>query len=276
MIKVAVLGGKSFKEKADMFKWLKANEKAIILERKSQSKRKTLTNVLGFLDLETETIKGIPNMDADYIYPIITNTNYKDSHKDVHLDGSMTKTAKEQDGKVYYLADHSLTMDGIIATPKNVDVMLETLTWKDLGRNYEGETEALIYKVKKDEIMHEKFLKLIEKGEPLQNSIRMQYVKIEFAFNSEDKEYVKEKKVWDEVSPKVVNLEGDDDDYFFAVKELKLHLEGSAVLFGSNDSTPIKVTQAEKSLEEIEAEKSLREKEEQENLEKLFYNNINI
>ena len=277
MIKVAVLGGKEFATKEEMFKELKANAELIFAEKKAESKTKTLTSVLGFYDMNEKTVKGIPNMEDDSLYPVISNTNYMDSHKDVHLDGSMTKTAKEQNNKVYYLADHSLTMDGIIATPKNVDVMLEKMTWKELGRNYDGDTEALIFKVKKDAIMHDKFKMMIEKGEDLQNSIRMQYIKIEFGFNSDDKEYKSEKKVWDEVYPKIANKEtADEDGYFFAVRELKLHLEGSAVLFGSNDATPIKVTQAEQSLEEIEAEKSLQEKNEEDNSLKTFYNNIKI
>jgi len=277
MIKVSVLGGKEFPTKEKMFKWLKENKEAIILERKSESKTKTLTGILGFVDVKNNTVKGIPNMDDDYIYPIISNTNYMDSHKDVHITGSMTKTAKDQNHKVYYLADHQLKMDGIIATPKNVEVILQELKWSELGRNYEGMTEALIFKVKKDEIINDKFKQLIDKGEDLQNSIRMQYLKLTVGFNSEEKEYKEEKAVWDEVYPSIVNKEvADEDGYFFAVKELKLHLEGSAVLFGSNDATPIKITQTEKSPEDIEAEKSLQAKEEAKILNEKFYNNIKI
>lgn len=231
---------KEFDNKQDLFKALLSNKQMILDNKKSEIKTKSNTSVLGFVDMKNNTVKGVPNMDDDYIYPIISNTNYLDSHKDVHLNGSMTKTAKEQNRKVYYVADHKLEVDSIIATPKNVEVTLQTLKWSDLGRNYDGETEALIYKIKKSEIMHDKFLKMINKGEDLQNSIRMQYVKLDFGFDSNEDEYKAEKEVYDEVYNTIVNKEAlENEPYFFAVRELKLTMEGSAVLFGSNDATPI-------------------------------------
>lgn len=242
MIKCKELN-KEFATKEDLFKALKSNKDTILAAKKSEIK--TGANILGFYNEKTGVIKGIPNMDADYIYPVISNTNYIDSHKDVHLNGSMTKTAKEQNRKVYYVADHKLEVDSIIATPKNVEIQLVSLKWSDLGRNYDGETEALIFKIAKDKIIHEKFKSLLADGEELQNSIRMQYLKIDFGINSNDEEFKSEKKVYDDIYPSIANKEQvDEDGYFFAVRELKIVNEGSAVLFGSNDATPIKTTEA--------------------------------
>src|SRR5699024_5981836 len=140
----------------------------------------------GFYSPKDGAIKDIPNKDDDFIYPIISNTGYLDSHDDVHLRGSMTKTAQEQNGKVYYVADHKLEVDSVIATPKNVEIQLLTLPWTDLGRNYEGNTEAFIFKIAKDKIQHEKFLKMINNGDKLQNSIRMQYIKLGIGVNDPD------------------------------------------------------------------------------------------
>ena len=240
MIKCEELN-KEFETKQGLFKALKDNKKTLLAKKKAEIKTKRNTSVLGFMDMKDNTVKGIPNMDEDYIYPVISNTNYLDSHQDVHLDKSMTKTAKDQNGKVYYVADHKLEVDSVIATPKNVEVMLVSMTWKELGRNYEGSTEALIFKIAKDKIMHDKFLKMIEEGEDLQNSIRMQYINLEIAINSTDEEYKEEFKVYSEVYPKIANRnEIEDLDYFWAIRELKIFMEGSAVLFGSNDATPTK------------------------------------
>src|SRR5699024_10329492 len=115
-----------------------------------------------------------------------SNTGYLDHHDDVHLRGSMTKTAKEQNHKVYYVTDHKLEVDSVIATPKNVEIQLLTLPWIDLGRNFEGDTEAFIFKIAKEAIQHEKFLKMLEDGNDLQNSIRMQYIKIGLGVNYQD------------------------------------------------------------------------------------------
>ena len=230
---------KEFQSKAKMFAELKANKKMLMLKKKSEVKCKR--NEIGEINLiPKETIKAIPDMEKGFIYPVISNTNFLDSHGDVHLNGSMQKTAMEQNGKVFYLADHKMEVDSIIATPKNVNVSLKSIAWNDLGLPHEGKTEALIYKIDESKIMHEKALKLIKDKEPMQNSIRMQYVKIDLALNSTDEEFEKEYKTWSEVYPKLANKEdADEQGYFWAVRELKLINEGSMVLLGSNSATPI-------------------------------------
>lgn len=240
MIKCNILN-KEFPNELAMFKELKANKATLIAQKKAEIKTKSNTSVLGFMDVKENTVKGIPNMDDDHIYPIISNTNYLDSHKDVHLNKSMSKTAKEQNKKVYYVADHELKVNSIIATPKNVEVMLKEMKWQDLGRNYEGNTECLIFKIRKDKIMHEKFKQLIDAKEDLQNSIRMQYVKLDMAINSDEEDFKDEFKVYQEVYPKIANKDDFDSiNWFWAVYDLKIIMEGSAVLFGSNDATPTK------------------------------------
>lgn len=240
MIKCIELN-KEFATQKELFEALKANKSLLIANKKAEVKTKGNLGFLGFMDIRTNAVKGIPDMKEDYIYPVISNTNYVDNHKDVHLDGSMSRTAKNQNRKVFYLADHKLEHDSVIATPKNVEVMLVKLKWKDLGKDYEGETEALVFKIAKDKIIHDKFLKMIEDGVELQNSIRMLYVELDMAINSEDEGYEDAYKLWTSIYPKIANKEvADESGYFWAVKELKLHLEGSSVLFGSNDATPTK------------------------------------
>jgi len=232
---------KHFDSKKAMFAELKANKDLLIKARKAEIKTKSNTFKLqGLSDL---SIKALPDMEDGYIYAVISNTNYMDSHNDVHLNGSMSKTASEQYGKVYYVADHELKVDSIIATPKNVDMQLKAVDWKAMGYDYEGKTEALLFKVAKNKIYHDKALKLIDDKEPLENSIRMQYVKIDLAVNDPEEE--SEYKTWSEVYPKIANKErADEYGYFWAVRELKIINEGSMVLFGSNSATPIESKEA--------------------------------
>lgn len=93
MIKCAELN-REFETKELLFRALRENKKTIIANKKSEVKTKDNKSVIGFMDMRSHTVKAIPNLDDDYIYPVISNTNYLDSHGDVHLDGSMNRTAK--------------------------------------------------------------------------------------------------------------------------------------------------------------------------------------
>lgn len=263
MIKCTELN-KEFQSREEMFRALKKNQRLILANKKSEAKTKRNTGALGFMDMRKHEVKALPNLDDDFIYPVISNTNYLDSHLDVHLDGSMNRTAKNQNNKVYYVADHKLEVDSVIAMPKDVNIMLERCKWSDLGRNYDGETEALIFKIAKTDLMHDKFMNMVSKGNELQNSIRMIYVDLAMAINSQDVEYKDEYATYLEVYPKIANKDNFEGiDYFFAIKELKIHMEGSAVLFGSNDATPhVKNIDPSKDTQnESELEKSLRRKQ---------------
>ena len=222
---------KEFESKSEMFAELKANKDLLVKQKKSEVKCKRME--LAVTELNPANITKAENQTSTKIYPVISTTNYMDSHNDVHLNGSMTKTATEQNGKVYYVADHELRVNSIIAQPKNVNMYLEKV----------GDNEYLMFEVDKTKIMHRKALELIEDKAPLQNSIRMQYVKIDLAVN--DAEMEEEYKAWTEVYPKILNKErADEKGYFWAVRELKIVNEGSLVLFGSNDQTPVKDSEA--------------------------------
>jgi len=229
---------KNFDNKAQMFAELKANKDLLIRTKKSEIKTKRAPLLR---DVIAESTKALTNKEGGFIYPIISNTNYLDSHDDVHLNNSMNKTVSEQQGKVYYVADHKLEVSNIIATPKNVEMILQETDFSEIGVNGGGQTQLLTFKIAKENIMHEKAKQLIEAKEPLQNSIRMRYINIDLAVNDNSEEFKEEYKVWEEVYPKIVNKQqADERGYFFAVRELAIVNEGSMVLFGSNDATPIK------------------------------------
>jgi hypothetical protein len=239
------LTNKEFTNKAERFVYIQANKETIVKSLKSTPKTKE-NKFLGFYSQTDQTVKAIPNYDDKFIYPVISNTNYIDMHDDVHMNNSMNKTAKEQDRKVYYVTDHDISVNNIIAMPEDVEVMIIKLNWKDLNKDFEGKTQALVFKIAKDSIINSSFAKIIEKGKKgMQNSIRMMYIKADIGFNSDDEQFAVEKKYYDEALEKSVNKEAFKNvDVVTLVRELKIHLEGSAVPFGSNDATLIKTTEA--------------------------------
>lgn len=234
---------KSFETKESMFKELKANEEKIINLKKAaiqkSAEKGQYSPSLAMLKLN-ESAKDSLNMEDGYVYPVINTTKYMDSHDDVHFDGIWNKSLKDNRGKIYYVADHNLNIGSVIAYPKNVNAFVKMLPWSVVGKDFEGETQALVYKIKKDDIVHEGAKRVIEDKHDIQNSVRMQYVKIKFAVNSDSKDYAENKAYFDAKIDSIANKEEVlEQGYFYGVEEAKIHKEGSMVLFGSNDATPL-------------------------------------
>lgn len=232
---------KEFENKEDLFKELKANEKTIIAQKKLEIKSfekglQVVTNQKEISKaLQEDAIKGI-KFDNDYYYFVVNSANIIDSHNDMHVDGNWNKTVKEQQGKVYLIWEHNLSKENIIAFPEDIILMVAKIPFSLLGKNYAGETYSLIYKIAKDKIINTIAKEWLEQGRNLQASVRMQYVKIESAYNSKD--FPKEKETFDTYYPLIANKEEHNEiDYFWVVKEAKNVQESSLVLFASNSAT---------------------------------------
>lgn len=254
MIKSRYFPKKTFSSKEELFAELKKHEDKIIEFKKSliyDSEKKT--QCFGNLINKDITTKSIGfDTKINNFYPIISTTRWFDSHEDVHFDGCFKKTVKDQQGNVYYCADHNLTVDGIIALKKDVEMIVESIDWAFVGKDYKGKTEALIFSIDKDKIINEKASEIIESDSGLQNSIRMQYVVVKMAINSNDILYTENKLYWDSRINSIVNKEDAiRNGVFFGVEELKICKEGSLVMAGgSNSATAI----YQDITEEIEAE----------------------
>ena len=236
---------KEFNSKEELFKALAENETFIHDAKKSQvykSFEKGLQVVTDQKQIEKafdSTEKGI-KFDSDYYYFVVNSANFLDSHSDVHVDGNWNKSVKDQQGKVYLVFDHSLKRSDIIAMKKDVEMFTAKISWDMLGKSYEGETYSLIYKVKKDKIVNKEAKEWLEEGHELEASVRMQYIKIETAFNSTNPDYSKQKEVYDTYYPQIANKSDFEEiEYFWVVKEAKNVMESSLVLFGSNSATGI-------------------------------------
>lgn len=235
---------RQFKSKSELFKCLFDNQKEIINIKKSQIYKSHDKRRLPFNSLDVSKMSALKSFQAkdNFIYPIISTTNYMDSHKDVHFRGSMTKTAKEQNGKVKYILDHELKYDSVLAWEKDVNMFVSEIPWGMVGKSYIGTTEALIFEINKDNIRKKEVLSDIEnKVSDFENSIRMVYFKINLGLDSDDKEYKENKKYFDDRIDLIANKEEAlKDGYFWGVEELGIWKEGSLVVAGgSNDATSI-------------------------------------
>lgn len=253
MIKCLELG-KEFATKEELFDALKSNMNDIIsIKKKSIFKsceKGASLNVkpLDFSKLTADETKNIA-LDDKHYYIAVNSTGILDSHKDVHLPSIWNKSAKEQSFKNYLVDSHIMSINTTLVKKEYVEIFVAKVPFSVLGKNYKGQTEILVYKFPKDKVINEKAKQWLDSGDSIEASVRMQYVDIVLAMNSDRKEDKNEKKTYDELVSIIANKEDFDEIlYFWGVKEAKNLNESSLVLFGSNSTTgqliePLKNTQ---------------------------------
>ena len=235
---------KEFDNKEQLHKALVENEGLIIDAKKSQiykSFEKGLQIINDQKQIEkafNEAEKAI-KFDSNYYYFVVNSANYLDSHKDVHLNGNWNRSVKNQQGKVYLIWHHDFTKaENIIVFPEDIEMFTAKVSWKLLGKNYEGETYCLVYKVLKEKIQNETIDKWLKSGRKFPLSVRMQYMKMKMAFKSDNPEYRKYNTAYEEIYPLIVNKdEFEEIDYFYGVEEAKNVMESSLLPFASNSAT---------------------------------------
>jgi len=227
----------TFETKKELFKFLIENEKSLIAQKKATMKKADgfafNGDVLAPVNKANNPIENAP--DVLKVEAIINTTNVIDSHKDVHLPGLWDKSLKENKN-IMHLQEHKMNFTSIIADGKDLTAKAETVSWKELGFDFEGETQALVFESnvsrKRNKYMHEQYAE----GHVKNHSVGMQYVKLALAINDEDEGSYYE--VWTKYIDQIANKEAAiDAGYFWAVKEAKV-IEGSAVPIGSNQFTP--------------------------------------
>lgn len=234
---------KEFDSPEAMFKALRDNKSEIINLKKSQvykSHEKGLGITAKPVDaLKLSTAVKAIKFDEDFYYLAVNSTLILDSHRDLHVSGIWNKTVKDRQGMNYLVADHMLGIGTTIARKEHIEMFVVTIPFALIGKEYEGNTEVLIYKVKKDKIIHPVAKEWLDSGDDLEASVRMQYVEIKFAVKSDDKEDSKARAVYDNYIDKIVNKDDFDREilYFWVVRQAKNIMESSLVLFGSNSAT---------------------------------------
>jgi len=180
----------------------------------------------------------IPNEDDKSLQKVIANTYYwLDSHEDVHVKGTFTKSIQENKRKIYHLDNHD-SKNGYRSKVGNVkDIQEVEVRWRDLGINKNGKTICVIGVTELNEDYNKQVFDAYENGEIDQHSVGMVYLDMVLAVN--DKNYPEEYKNWNDVYPLLGNPEEADSlGYFWIQKQAKLK-EFSCVLWdGSNSLTP--------------------------------------
>jgi len=226
-----------FADKRQLIDWLISNKSALLAQKKSTIKHgdaisysPSLVNDKGEVT-KSETISETATKIK--VRSIINTTKLFDSHGDVHIDQLWNKSLKET--KDFYLVNqHDFSFEGIISD--NVKAFAKQVNWSDLGYDYAGQTQALVFDSVISKAESPDMFARYAQGKVKNHSVGMRYVKVDLAVN--DDRYEKEYKVWEKYYPDIVNKSDVDEvGYFWAVQEAKI-IEGSAVVRGSNHITP--------------------------------------
>lgn len=237
-IKAIEFPDKTFTSKEELFKELKAQKKELMILKCAQVKSSDSVPMSSYQS--KEAIKAISGLDKDFIYPVINTTKYMDSHNDVHINGIWDKSVDDQQNKILYLVNHDLSVGKVIAFPKDVHVMTKEIKWRDLGADFDGSTQSLMFKTNTFAYSNKDAVDVIENKIDIEHSVRMQYVSLELAIDSSDSDYAAEAEIWSKHINDIANKgRAVEKGYFWAVTEAKIYKEGSMVLAGSNDVTPM-------------------------------------
>lgn len=234
----------TFETQEALFTKLKENKQTLMSQKKLNTKfSDSFDYSTTLIDKKIESNKSETQEEVNpnvlKVVSVINTTNILDSHGDVHLKGIWNKTVKENKNMLL-LNQHKQTFEDIISD--NVIASVKTYSWKELGYNAEGTTEALVFESEVEKDRNPYMFEQYSKNRVKNHSVGMRYVKYELALNSEDKYDAEEKAIWDKHIDDIINKEdAEKRGYFWAVYEAKA-LEGSAVVFGSNPITPTLTT----------------------------------
>jgi len=237
-----------YNTKEELIDYLVQNKSALMAVKKSEIKQADAVSFfVPIINEKNEEIKAEPKtaeallkQDVIRVKVVINTTNLMDSHDDVHMKGTFKQSVKQQKAFLH-LQEHQSKFDKIISDTSKGS--LKTIKWYDLGYEFEGETEALVFESDIEKARNPFMFEQYAKGYVKNHSVGMQYIKLEFAAN--DSRYPTEKAVWDKYIQEVANKEqAEARGYFWAVTEAKV-IEGSAVVRGSNWATPTISTKEE-------------------------------
>lgn len=242
MITCKELPNQVFGSKEEMFKALVDNMPNILALKKNAYKEAdsfSFSYIDTVKDDETVVKANKPVMDNTKtelkVKVVMNTTGLLDSHGDVHIKDIWKRTLSQSNTKIH-LQEHKKEFDKVIDYKANAYV--STLSWKTLGMNYDGSTQALIFDSTVRQSQNDEMFKTYMNGNVTNHSVGMQYVDTRYCINSKEDWAKDYKENWDKYYPMVANKEdADARGYFNAVLEAKL-VEGSAVLFGSNPVTP--------------------------------------
>lgn len=228
----------TFATKEELYSYLKQNKDILVAQKKSATKYADSCIFDCEIERKSDASKADDSSNDSVnlkVKSVINTTYLLDSHGDVHIDGLWNKSLKDR-RKTYLLQEHSMTFKGVITDIVKPSVKM--MNWSELGYNYTGQTQALIFDSEIEKSRNEYMYNQYKDGHVDNHSVGMQYVSISLAVNSTDTYYQEEKAVWDKYISNIANKKtAEEKGYFWAVTEARL-IEGSAVPIGSNFVTP--------------------------------------
>lgn len=230
----------------ELIKFIVANKALLMAEKKQELKKADAVSLdcdfttKFFIDKDGKLNKGVLEKAAivdgvENVIVVINTTNWMDSHLDVHIPGLWKKSLSDNKAQLH-LQEHEMAFQAVISD--EAKGYTEKMSWKELGLEIAGTTEALIFASPlkgRNPYMEEQYRKKFVKN----HSVGMRYVTIKLCVNEPDDEYYKEEYAnWVQYAPMIANIvDAEAVGFFWAVLEAKI-IEGSAVVKGSNIHTP--------------------------------------
>jgi len=228
-----------FETKKELYKFLVENEPSLVAQKCA-----TIKLADGFAcnlpSVQRDFVVGKSTaetgVDQIKVKAVINTTGIMDSHDDVHIKGLWDNSLKENKGIMMLQEHRSNQFDKIIASGEDLKAYVKDYSWKDLGYNVEGTTEALVFDATVKAARNPYMFAQYKNGYVDNHSVGMMYSKIKLAVNDED--YITAKQIWDQHIDEIANKDAAEaQGYFWVVYEAKV-IEGSAVPNGSNPITP--------------------------------------
>lgn len=232
-----------FRNQKEMLRYMSENKDLLIAQKKSQIKHADGFAFNGFANVLFDkgiAHKGTMPLDTPSevlnVLAVINTTNVLDSHDDVHLPGIWNKSLQENKSILHVQEHKASEHKYIISSGVDLKAYVKDYTFKELGYNLEGTTQALMFDSMVRRERNEFMWKQYAKGWVDNHSVGMYYVKLFFAAN--DTSLGDDYENWEKYFPMIANQEQAlTNGYFWAVPEAKL-IEGSSVPLGSNTITP--------------------------------------
>lgn len=228
-----------FNTQKELFDFLVANKSTLEAQKKAEIKESDGV----IFALPTQSKANVNKADTNpeninelFVKVVINTTNLMDSHSDVHLPGIWTKSLKENKNLLFAQEHETRKFTHIIADGDDLKAYVKDFSFSELGFNYEGKTQALVFEATVKRDRNPEMFKQYQNGWVKEHSVGMRYVKLLLAIN--DESYAAEFDAWEKYYSEIANKKTvDEQGYFWAVKEAKA-IEGSAVPKGSNHVTP--------------------------------------
>lgn len=230
----------------DAFLFAKQNKAKIKALKKAEKKIADAVCYSNYLIGKDGSIDKADNTGIDEgmikVTPVINSCYWYDSHGDVHIPGiwnkSLSDNSKRAANGIFHLQEHSMKFQNIIAEYGDVNPYVRSVSWRELGVEFDGATECLCFDSTVRKEVNQYMFDLYSKKRVKNHSVGMYYVNIDLAVNFDSKDFEEEYALWKKYIDFIPNAdEAKEDGMFWAVTEAKV-IEGSSVVIGSNTITP--------------------------------------